>query len=109
MSLNPTGPISQEELQRIADLPYGQAGAALRQHDPLWGTTAGDADAQPPLRKWRVKFHQEVVMRGFVEVDARTEDEAIHNAELLPNITCDDFAEEGSMWAVSAVTAPVEG
>jgi hypothetical protein len=94
MSLNPTGPISAEEMQRIAELPYGKAVTELRKHDPLWGRSSGEAFP------WRVRFVETVQMEGFVTVQAKTEKEAIEAAEALAEagkVTCDNFISSDDM------------
>lgn len=67
-----TGPISPEELQRIASLPHGKAGEALRKHDPAWGL----ASADNPILKWEVTLTANVPAYAMVEVEAATEAEA---------------------------------
>lgn len=77
MSINPTGPVSAEELRRIADLPYGKAVDELRKHDPFWGRAEGEKI------KWRVRYTERVTMRGSVTVEAASEEEAVKIADKL--------------------------
>lgn len=99
---NPTGPISQEEMQRIAELPYGMAAPELRKHDPLWGRSSGEAFP------WRVRFVETVQMEGFVTVQAKTEKEALDAAGSLAaagKVICDSFVSSDDMdigWAEPA-------
>lgn len=77
-----SGPISVEELKALAELPFGQAEAELRKHDPLWGKPAKDHDEQKPI-KWKVFVTQEVTMEAFVTVEAVSEEEAMEIAETM--------------------------
>jgi hypothetical protein len=67
-----TGPISPEEMARIAALPYGKAHEELRKHDPAWGL----ATADNPVLKWEVTLTSMVPAYTLVEVEAATEQEA---------------------------------
>lgn len=72
-----SGPISPEELQRIAELPYGQAQRELRKHDPMYGVKPGD----------KIKFTVELVtharLRAYTTVEAESEEEAMKIAEKI--------------------------
>ncbi|MBO9589577.1 hypothetical protein [Devosia sp.] len=69
MSHPVSGPISPEELQRIAELPYGKASAELRKHDPAWGLTTADN----PNIKWDVVLIASVPVTTVVTVEAPDE------------------------------------
>lgn len=68
-----SGPISPEELQAIAELPYGQAAVELRKHDPAWGKAPRDGGKI----RWTVFCTQRVIMEAEVMVEAETEEEAM--------------------------------
>lgn len=64
-----SGPISPEELQAIAELPYGKAAEALRKHDPAWGM----ASADNPNIKWDVLLVGTAPVSTVVTVEAPDE------------------------------------
>lgn len=72
-----SGPISPDELKRIAELPFGRAGVELRKHDPAWGL--GSADN--PNIKWEVTLTAMMPVSTIVEVEAP--DEATAKKEAL--------------------------
>ena len=67
-----SGPITPEELQRIAELPYGKAAEALRKHDPVWGL----ATAEKPNIKWEVTLTGTFYGTATVQVEASTQADA---------------------------------
>jgi hypothetical protein len=78
-----TGPISPEELQRIASLPYGHAQHELQKHDPLWGKLSRDDDAPAKPIKWKVFVTQQVTMEAYAHVEAATEEDALEIARTM--------------------------
>jgi len=65
-----SGPISPDELRRIAELPYGKAAEELRKHDPAWGLATQDN----PHIKWTVTV---TAMRPvYTEIEVEAPDEA---------------------------------
>lgn len=75
MTHKATGPISPEEMQRIADLPYGMAAVELRKHDPLFGKKEGDK------LEWRVRLSGTGSITATTIVEASSEAEAMDIAE----------------------------
>lgn len=102
MNGSPTGPLTAAQMQALAEAPAGVALRTLRQHDPLWGRPAGETFP------WRVSFTETVRMRGYVTVQASTEEEAIEAAEALAGqgkVTCDSFVSSEDIeleWAEPA-------
>ncbi|GHA15383.1 hypothetical protein GCM10007989_07690 [Devosia pacifica] len=103
MSHPATGPISPDELRRIADMPYGAAQAELQKHDPLWGKLPREEGEQI---EWKVFVTQEVTMEAFVRVTAASAEEAMEIAETMPEGDFSwDYNSSGSVYAQDAEPA----
>ena len=95
---NSTGPMTRDELMALANAPYGAAAKAIRQHDPLWGRTAGETI------NWRVQVKGLATVTGYATVEAATEEEALEAVESLDSddIEWDDFDDPDDFSAEEA-------
>lgn len=94
-----SGPISPEELQALAELPYGRAAVELQKHDPLWGTTSGDA----AIKTWKVTVNKADPMKATVFVQAPTEAGARSLVNAMEDWEFDwepDYTEDFEIWSV---------
>lgn len=76
-----TGPLSRAELAALVAAPFGEAGKAIRKHDPFWGLAAGEKV------EWEVKCKAK--KRGVAYVKAASEKEAHKLAEELTDFDVD--------------------
>jgi hypothetical protein len=84
MSQSPTGPISQEQMQALAESPaFGVATAELRKHDPFWGRADGEKI------RWRVTIYSKALMKATAFVEASSEDEANKLADAIEDSSLD--------------------
>jgi hypothetical protein len=105
MSHPATGPITPEEMARIAALPYGKAHEELRKHDPAWGL----ATADNPILKWEITLSGSAPVYALVEVEAADEETARKLAlrERVPSSDWDldtlDYVDDIEVFEVRAL------